>query len=104
MIRFLKNLKADSDLEIKLSSFDFNAICYDIDTYKYINKSFYELVPVIYLQLKSLADNYEHSNNLKSVDGNEYIFRNDNTKLNSLKNLMTEISSILVDLKRVIAI
>lgn len=104
MIRFLKNLKADSELEIKLSSFDINAICYDIETYKYINKNFYELVPILYLQLKSLADNYEHSNNLKSVDGNEYIFRNDSTKLNSLKNLMTEIDSILIDLKRAVAI
>lgn len=104
MIRFLKNIKADSNLEIKLTSFDFNAICYDIDIYMYISKKFYELVPVLYLQLKSLADNYEHSNNLKSVDENEYIFRNNNIKLNSLKNLMTEIESILIDLKRVITI
>lgn len=104
MIRFLKNIKADSDLDIKLTSFDFNAICYDIETFKYSRKNFYELVPIVYLQLKSLAGNYEHSNNLKSVDGNEYIFRNDSSKLNSLKNLMTEIDSLLIDLKEAVVI
>ena len=104
MIRFLKNIKADSSLDIKLSSFDFNAICYEIEANKYSSKNFYELVPIIYLQLKSLADNFEHSHNLKSVDGNEYIFRNDSSKLNSLKNLMTEIELILIDLKKAVAI
>ena len=100
MIRFLKNVKADSTLEIKLSSFDFNAICYDIDSSKYHNKNFYELVSVIYLQLKSLSENISHSNNLKSVDGNEPIFLNNSEKLNSLKNLMAEIYSILTDLNK----
>ncbi|MFK5854492.1 MAG: nucleotidyltransferase domain-containing protein [Bacteroidota bacterium] len=104
MIRFLKNIKADSDLEIKLSSFDINAICYDLETYKYSSKSFYELVPIIYLQLKSLSENTEHSNNLKSVDGNEFIFRYDSSKLNSLRNLMSEIDSILLDLKKAVVI
>jgi len=104
MIRFLKNIKADSDLEIKLTSFDFNAICYDIETYKYSSKIFYELVPIIYLQLKSLSENIDHSNNLKSVDDNEYIFRYDNSKLNSLRNLMSEINSILFDLKKAVVI
>jgi len=100
MIRFLKNIKADSELEIKLSSFDFNAICYDIETYKYSSKNFYELVPIIYLQLKSLSENKEHSDKLKSVDGNEYIFKNDSSKLSSLQYLMSEISPILLDLKK----
>lgn len=104
MIRFLKNIKADSNLEIKLSSFDINAICYDIDINKYSSKKFYELVPVIYLQLKSLSNNTLHSNDLKSVDGNEFIFRNDSSKLNSLRNMISEIDSILLDLKKAVAI
>ncbi len=99
MIRFLKNVKSNSSLEIKLTSFDFNAICYDIETYEYSSKNFYELVPVLYLQLKSLSENIEHSNNLKSVDDNEYIFRNEPAKLESLKNLMSEIGSIFIDLR-----
>ena len=104
MIRFLKNIKADSELEIKLSSFDFNAICYNIETYKYSSKNFYELVPIIYLQLKSLSENIDHSNSLKSVDDNEYIFLNNNSKLKSLRNLMSEINSIMFDLKKAVAI
>ena len=44
MIRFLKNSKANSDHDIDLSSFDINAICYDIKVSEYLNLSFYELV------------------------------------------------------------
>ncbi len=102
IIRFLKNIKADSDLEINLSSFDINAICYDIETYKYTHKNFFELVPVIYNQLNSLANNSQHANDLKSVDDNEFIFRYNSSKLKSLKILMTEIDSILLDLKKVV--
>jgi hypothetical protein len=104
MIRFLKNLKADSDHEIKLSSFDINAICYDIDINKYINKSFYELVPVLLSQLKSLSENKEHSDRVKSVDGNEDIFKNKPEKLEALRKVMIEVNSVLTDLKMVVAV
>lgn len=99
MIRFLKNLKAKSSLTIDLSSFDFNAICYDIDTLKYQYVTFYQLVPVLYIQLKRLADNTDAANNLISVDGREYIFRGKLEKVRSIRNLMTEIETILLDLK-----
>jgi len=99
MIRFLKNVKADSDKEIELSSFDFNAICYDINvsTYKDLNK--YMLVTVVLNQLNKLATDPHSANNLTSVDGREYIFRNNPRKLQSLRNLMSEVSLILSDLK-----
>lgn len=104
MIRFLKNIKVDSKVDIKLSSFDINAICYDIDTAKYWNKNFYELVPVVYLQLKSLVEDSYHSNRLKSVDGNEYIFLGNPGKLENLRQMMNEIDSVLLDLKRSVVI
>jgi hypothetical protein len=104
MIRFLKNLKADSDHEINLSSFDINAICYDINVDKYIDKSFYELVPVLFFKLKSLSENKEHSDRLKSVDGNEDIFKNKPEKLEALRKIMTEMSSILMDLKNIMVV
>lgn len=104
MIRFLKNLKADSDHEIKLSSFDINAICYDINIDKYINKNFYELVPVLFFQLKSLSENKEHSERLKSVDGNEFIFKNKPEKLEALRKIMTEMNSVLTDLKMLVTV
>ncbi len=99
MIRFLKNLKGKSTLVIELSSFDFNAICYDIGQEKYQNLIFHQLVPVLYAQLRNLVTNQTAADNLVSVDGREYIFRGQQHKLQSLKNLLTEIESIVVDLK-----
>ncbi|UYZ59750.1 nucleotidyltransferase family protein [Hymenobacter latericus] len=98
MIRFLKNIKAKSSVDIKLSSFDFNAICYDITVDKYKNAKFYELVPVIYQQVKSLCDDQRHADALKSVDGREYIFRNNPAKLESLRSILNEVSGIYNDL------
>lgn len=100
MIRFLKNVKADSRKEIKLSSFDFNAICYDISTDKYQYSNKYELVFIIYNQLSALAVNEYIANNLKSVDEHEYIFRGNPDKYQSLKNILEEVHSILTDLKQ----
>ncbi len=99
MIRFMKNIKAHSDYDIKLSSFDINAICYDIKTAEYQNLAYYELVNVIYNQLYSISNNTNHSNDLVSVDGREYIFRNQPTKLDSLKVMMNEIEGVYNDLK-----
>ena len=102
MIRFLKNGKANSDQNIDLSSFDINAICYDISTSLYENLSFYELVPVIYNQMKNIASDNSKADNLVSVDGREYIFRNKSTKKENLKLFLSEIEAIFVDLKSTI--
>lgn len=100
MIRFLKNIKVDSNFDIQLSSFDINAICYQINELSYINKNKYELIEVISNQLKSLINDPNHYHNLKSVDEREYIFRNKTNKFNSIKLLLNEISSVLEDLKK----
>lgn len=99
MIRLLKNVKEDSNKDIQLTSFDFNAICYDIDASSYQNLNKYMLVSTILSQLLKLATNPQAANNLTSVDGREYIFRNQPNKLQYLKNLMAEVSLILSDLK-----
>lgn len=100
MIRFLKNTKLNSDLNINLSSFDINAICYDIDVSKYHMLSFFELVPVLYKQLKSICTNKSHSDNLVSVDGREYIFREDSEKLNNVRSLLTEVENVFLELAK----
>ncbi|AFI88088.1 hypothetical protein BBH51_07200 [Aggregatibacter actinomycetemcomitans] len=101
MIRFLKNIKIDSELDIQLSSFDINAICYQIDKSLYISKNKYELIEVIFNQLNSLAHNINYLENLKSVDEREYIFRGKESKINSLiLLLLKEVYSILEDLKK----
>ena len=65
---------------------------------KYIDKSYSELVYVIYLQLDSICKNRTHSDSIKSVDGRESIFRNNENKLSNLKKLMTELTTVFVDL------
>lgn len=98
MIRFIKNLKEDSDYKIDLNSFEINAICYDIDVVKYKDKSFYELVEVIYSQLRSLTTNKPHADSIISVDGTESIFRGKPEKVQQLRILLSEVSSIYSDL------
>lgn len=105
MIRFLKTLKCDSNQNntIKLTSFDFNAICYDINQKTYLYHNYLELVEVIYRQLVSLASNSNHRNELKSVDEHEYIFKNrdgsENTeKVASLSKIIREVELILKDI------
>jgi len=97
MIRFLKNVKAISDHEIDLSSFDINAICYDIPPAKYQNLTIFQLVPLLHAQLKSIGTNQEHSDQLISVDGREYIFRGNSTKLNNIKSLLGEVEGVYAD-------
>ena len=104
MIRFLKNSKANSGYDIDLSSFDINAICYDIRVSEYQDLSFYELVPVIYNQMKSICTYKEKADNIVSVDGKEYIFRDNNDKLENLKILLAEVESIFIDLKNAIRV
>lgn len=104
MIRFLKNVKGDSDQKIDLSSFDINAICYDIDVNKYQTLSFYELVPVIYYQLKEICTSQTKADSIISVDGREYIFKYNNGKLNNLKLLLAEVEGIFVDLRKILGL
>lgn len=104
MIRFLKNSKALSDHEIDLSSFDINAICYDIKVGEYKNLSFYELVPVMYNQMKSICTNQTHCNEVASVDDKEYIFRGNLTKQQNLRLLLAEVEAIFLDFKRIMRI
>jgi predicted nucleotidyltransferase len=104
MIRFLKNCKANSDHDIDLSSFDINAICYDIKVSEYESLSFYELVPVIYNQIKAICTNQAKAYSIVSVDDREWIFRNNNSKLENLKKLMAEVEGIFLDLKSTIRV
>lgn len=98
MIRFLKNLKRKSTHDISLTSFDFNAICYDIPVSSYAGLTFLQLVPVLYEQVKSLCNDTQHSDRLISVDGREYIFKNNPNKLQNLKLIFAEISGVYNDL------
>lgn len=99
MIRFMKTVKAESETDIDLSSFDINAICYDIDTATYKHLSFVELVGILYKQLRSICINDAHADKIVSVDGREYIFRFDQNKKYNVRKVLQEIEGIYQDLQ-----
>lgn len=99
MIRFLKNVKADSELSIDLSSFDINAICYDINVNEYKDLYYLDLVRVMWFKLFALCCKETEANNLKSVDGTEYIFRDKPSKMESLRRLRDEVYKIYNEIK-----
>lgn len=101
MIRFLKNIKFDSSniigKKISISSFDINAICFDIAKNEYENLNYIQLVPILHKQLKKLSYLENYRNDLKSVDEQEYIFRNNPEKLSDLRFLLEAVDSIMND-------
>ena len=99
MIRFLKNVRTDASVDIDLTSFDINAICYDICTDDYRNSYYLDLVRVLWLKLYHLCQNESEANNLKSVDGTEYIFRYNSSKKEQLKRLLNEVWKIYKEIK-----
>ena len=100
MIRFLKNIRTDSDNNITLTSFEINAICYDIPVNDYCNLHYLELVKILWLKLYHLCTNEKEANELKSVDGTEYIFRNNHQKLDELKKLHSEVWNIYQEIEK----
>ncbi len=98
IIRFLKNIKADSKQKINLSSFDINAICYDIDINTYKDLYYLNLVTIVLLQLHKIAYDESYANRLTSVDGKEYIFKGNN-KRQEVATMYQKVHSIYSILK-----
>lgn len=98
MIRFLKNIKADSKQTINLSSFDINAICYDIDTRIYQDLYYLNLVAIVFVQLHRIVYDESYANSITSVDGREHIFR-DNNKRKDVAIMFQQVSVIYSTLK-----
>lgn len=104
MIRFIKTIKADSDVDINISSFDINAICYNIPEYKYQDKIYYELVKVIYDEFCKIITDENYRNTIKSVDGSESIFYGKEDKMSRLQQIVIEIDQLRKDLDKNILI
>lgn len=98
MIRFLKTLKADSNQDIKLSSFDINAICYNISIKEYQSATYLQLVFVLYLEFNKISTDSQYANKIISVDGREYIFNGKPDKYSEFKKLHIELFEIIKDL------
>lgn len=100
MIRFLKNLRSQSNEGIDLTSFEINSICYDIPTWRYSSVYYLQLVNVLYEKMYAICNNQSEADNLKSVDGTEFVFKNKPDKVRQLKALTVEVKSVLDDLNK----
>ena len=100
MIRFLKNVRTDSDKVIDLTSFEINAICYDIPVSNYQDAYYLDLVRILWLKLYRLCTNQSEADNLVSVDGTEYVFRDKPERLEQLKKLRNEVFTIYNELDK----
>ena len=97
MIRFLKNVRTDSEKDIPLTSFEINAICYSIPVQDYAQKEYKELVYILWYTMFHLWNDGKQDE-LKSVVGDEYIFKDKPEKLAALKVLEDEVYKINKDL------
>lgn len=102
MIRFIKNVKSFSDQDIDLSSFDINAICFDIDPMIYQYLTYTELVTILYDQLMRIVTDQSYADNIISVDQREYIFRGKSEKITSIKKLLSEVQQVNFDIPKTI--
>lgn len=97
MIRFLKNVREDSGEGTGLTSFEINAICYSIPPSEYAYLNYKELVPILWSNMYHLwHDNKQ--NELKSVVGDEFVFKGKPDKVDALKKLEDEVFKIKSDL------
>lgn len=98
MIRFLKNLRSDSEKNIDLNSFEINALCYSIPIESYKNLQYQQLVGLlcqdIYTKIISGS-----INQVLSVVGDEYVFKNKTEKIEALKLLYSDTLQIYQDLQ-----
>ncbi len=99
MIRFLKNVKEDLGTNINLTSFEINAICYDIPQHKYENVTYLDLVYILWDKLYHIANNRSMAMQLKSVDGTEYVFVKNPDRYDSVSKLEDLVWGIYQQLK-----
>ncbi len=99
MIRFLKNIVADSDKPINLHSFEINAICYSCPISDYQSLHYLELANYIWRYMYELHQNTARLNALKSVDGSEYVFLGKPERVAALKTLEDQVWHLLQTLK-----
>lgn len=99
MIRFLKNIKEDLGNNINLTSFEINAICYDIPVSKYQNSTNLDLVYILWDKLYDIANNRFTAMQIKSVDGTEFVFIKNPDRYESVGKLKDLVWSIYQQLR-----
>lgn len=99
MIRFLKNVIEDLGKDINLTSFEINAICYDIPRYTYENAIYLELVYILWEKLRNIAQDSVAAMRITSVDGTEFVFAKNPDRYPSVTKLRDLVWGILQQLK-----
>jgi hypothetical protein len=100
LIRLLKNIKADTESKINLSSFEITSLLYDISEYS-LNKSNTKqllLLKEAQFQLDRLIKDSVYRNNLVSPNSKEYVFKN-KSKVNDLKRMKNEVDTLIIDIQ-----
>jgi hypothetical protein len=97
-IRLLKNLKADSDNEIELSSFQLTTIVHTIEDNKLYHRigSEWNIARAISEEINILIDSPTYRKQLKSPNGTENPFVDDSTVI-ELRKLKVDLEELLVD-------
>lgn len=98
MIRFLKNVRSDSNKVINLTSYEINAICYDIPIEEYQDKEYKDLISLLWSKMYHLWKDGT-AEQLTSIAGNEFVFKGKDDKVEALKLLEDEVYHISCDLK-----
>ena len=101
MIRLLKNIRTDAkpELDIKLNSFEINAICYSIPVAEYADINYIDMVYKVWNTMYTMLKDSSRLDSLKSVDGAEYVFRNRQNKVEQLRLLEDEVWQIYNSIK-----
>jgi hypothetical protein len=102
IIRLLKTLKADSDVEIKLSSYEIQGIVYNMDKLS-LTKSSNETLKLLleinnYINL--LINNQIYREGLMVPNGTELVFGSNTSKINELIKMKEELEEIIADLRQ----
>lgn len=96
-IRLLKNLKADSDAPIEISSYQICGICYHMPAEKrgYSQRHAQRIAQNLSLWLIELATNPETLGRLKSVNGREDLFPDAKNSVGGLARLWHQLHELL---------
>lgn len=99
VVRLLKTLKADSDQQINLSSYDITALMYHMDDSKYwVGRSPLKLIKTSLDFLKLINYSDEFRNKLLVPDGSRRIFEPNRASNEDLRLLILELEWIYQDL------
>jgi hypothetical protein len=101
VIRLLKSLKADADVDINLSSFMITSVMYHMEDYKYSPdvQNSTALLTSTSEHLERIIENYQYRQSLDSPNGKEKLFaQDDSKKVAEFRKLKKELDDTIEDM------